>query len=371
MTAKNAEEENGSFLSNLKSTWLSESSPQEMEEVDLSPPPSRSPFLSDLIRAFRKLQEGQGTEEELRRQIDSLRQRLQAASMAFNELYNSPHNEPQAKTIGEKAFKAFKDHYEAIEEMEKYFRDGNISHMEDGITMAHSCTERLFEANEDFNNLQKEASKKICPQCNTKSDPNLKYCIKCGLEFPLINPAMRTGSEGPAISSESKAGKDLLSGDYSIPSAFMGVYESLEKMRKNQIDADTFISGIEKVKEVFSQARPQIANILTNQVDKLNVENDLKTSVLEIGKVLTEGIEDVLGGMDELISYTVSKNPRALVNGWNRVMSGGQQMLISQTRYSELYSLTGASVAAMGQSGEEQIENIAREEIHIVGEDDE
>lgn len=370
MAANNAEEENGSFLSNLKSTWLSDSSSQEMEEVDLSPPPSRSPFLSDLIKAFRKVQEGQGSKEELKRQIDSLKQRLQAASMAFNELYNSPHSEPQAKMIAEKACRAFSDHHEAIDEMEKFFHDGNISHMEDGITMAHRCTEHLFEANEEFNNLHKEASKKICPQCNTKSDPNLKYCTKCGLEFPLINPAMRPGSPGSAIPGESKAGKDLLSGDYSIPSTFMGVYESLEKMRKNQIDTDTFISGIEEVKGIFNQARPQIANILTNQVNKLNVENDLKISVLEIGKALTDGIDDVLGGMDELISYTVSKNPRALVNGWNRVMSGGQEMLMSQTRYGELYSLTGARVAAMGQSGEEQIENISREEIHI-GEDDE
>ncbi len=369
MAAKNAEEEEGSFLSNLKSTWLSEESPPEMEEMVSSPPPSRSPFLSDLIRAFRNVQEGKGSREELKRQTESLRQRLQAASMAFNEIYNSPHNEPQSKKIGEKVQQAFSDHHEALDEMEKFFQDGNISHMEDGIMMAHRCTEQLFEAYEDFNSLQKEASKKICPQCNTKSEPHLKYCTKCGLEFPLINPAMRPGSTDSPFPGESKAGKNLLSGDYSIPTAFMGVYENLEKMRKNQIDKDVFISKIEEVKGTFNQARPQIINILTNQVDKLKVDHDIKVSVLEIGKVLTDGIDEVLGGMDELISYTMSRNPRALVNGWNRVMSGGQQMLMSQTRYGELYSLTGARLASSGQSGEEQIENIIREEIHI-GEDE-
>jgi hypothetical protein len=370
MAAKNAEEENGSFLSSLKNTWLSEPSPEEMEEVDTSPPPSRSPFLSDLIKAYRKVQEGKGTKDELKRQVDSLRQRLQAASMAFNELYNSPHNEPAARKIAEKAHRAFNEHHEALDEMERFFHDGNAAHMEDGIMMASKCTDLLFEAYEDFNGLQREASMKICPQCNTKSEPHLKYCTKCGLEFPLINPAMRPGSGGSPFQADAKAGKDLLSGDYSIPTAFMGVYESLEKLRKNQMDSDTFIARVEDVKATFNDARPQIINILTKQLDKLKVDHDLKMSMLEIGKVLTDGIDEVLGGMDELISYTVSKNPRALVNGWNRVMNGGQQMLMSQTRYGELYSLTGARIATMGQSGEEQIANITREEIHI-GEDEE
>jgi hypothetical protein len=360
-------EEESSFIQSLKNAWVNVEDAPQGEPAYTGPPPSRSPFLSDLIIAYRKMKEGKGTPEQLKSEITSLSQRLQTALMAFNGLSSSPHADPEVKKIADQARDAFMEHQEAFAEMERFFADGDEEHLLGGIKTAEECTERLFEAYEQFGALQEEASKKTCLQCGKKNPSDVKYCQKCGMEFPLINPAMRPGT---TAAEASKAGKDLLTGEVSIPTTFMGIYESIEKIKKGQITGDEFVAKVEEVMVMFQETRPRAANILTNSVMKIQVERDFKESVLETGKILTDGLDDVIAGMEELITYSTGKNPKSLYNGWNRMMNGGQQLLIAQSRFSEMYVSAGALAGAVAQTGEEQIAEMSREEISIRGDED-
>jgi hypothetical protein len=363
----NMAEEESSFIQSLKSAWVNAEESPEAEPAYTGPPPSRSPFLSDLIIAYRKMKEGTGTAEQLKNEITSLAQRLQTALMAFNELCSAPHADPEVKRIAERARKAFREHQEAFQEMGRYFEDGSEDHLTKGIQLAEECTERLFDAYEQFGALQEEASKKTCLQCGQKNPSDIKYCQKCRMEFPVINPAMRPGS---TAAETSKAGKDLLSGEISIPTTFMGIADAIESIKKGQISGDEFVAKIEEVMGAFEEARPQAANILTNSVMKISVERDFKEAVLETGKTLTDGLDEVVAGMEELITYPSLKNPKALYNGWNRLMNGGQQLLIAQSRFSEMYISAGSLLGAVPPTGEEQIAEMTREEISIGGDDD-
>ena len=75
-------DDGNSFLQSLKQTWLSDEE-GPAEDVESGPPASRSPFLADLIFAYRKMKEGTGSGEELKSRIKSLATRLAAEKARF------------------------------------------------------------------------------------------------------------------------------------------------------------------------------------------------------------------------------------------------------------------------------------------------
>jgi len=365
-----AAEEN-TFLQSLKNTWLSEDEPAGQQEIPSGPPPSRSPFLSDLILTYRKMLEGSCTVEDLKEQVKSLSERLDLAMNGFRQMYNSPFGSADLKKVAQKVMNAYESHHRGLREIEKYFQNHLESFLINGIRTCEEATDELFAANDELKALEAEASKKSCLQCGTRNPPEVKYCRKCGMEFPLINPAMRP-SDGSSAET-TKAGKDLLTGGTSIPTTYTAIYEGIEKIKRGEISNEEFTGRVEAILSMFREAAPQITLLLTKQVATIPVEKDVKDAVLETGKVLTDGIEDAIAGMEEVMSYVTTKSGKALFNGWNRMMSGGQQILIAQARYGEMHAMASAGTlgSQVAASGEEHLANFTREDIQIRGEEDE
>jgi hypothetical protein len=359
------------FLQSLKNTWLSESDTTDQPDRPAGPPPSRSPFLSDLIFTYRKMLEGTSTVDDLKKQVTSLSERLDIAMNGFRQMYNSPFGSADLKKVAQKIMNAYESHHKGLREIEKYFPNHLESYLINGIKTCEEATDELFAANDELKALQDEASMRNCLQCGTRNPPERKYCRKCGMEFPLINQAMRPQDGGSAEST--KAGRDILTGGTSIPTTYTAIFDGIEKIKRGEISNDDYIQRIEDVLSMFREARPQVIQLLTRQVTQIPVEQDVKDAVLENGKVLTDGIDDAIAGMEELMTYVNAKSSKALFNGWNRMMSGGQQVLIAQARYGEMHAMASAGTLGtqVAASGEEHLQNFTREEIHFGGDEDE
>ncbi|MDQ7822645.1 MAG: zinc ribbon domain-containing protein [Candidatus Eremiobacteraeota bacterium] len=365
MAEKKESQEGASFLQSLRSTWV-EGSPQEAEVVEVGPPLSRSPFLSDLIRARLLLKEGKGNADEVSRQINLMKMRLTPLMASMEQMAAYPEESLLFKGAVEKAQKALVRHKEALEDMDLFFKDGKEFHLDEGIKACQEATDVLYSSYEQFGALNAEISKKSCLQCGTKNPPEVKYCQKCGMEFRVIGG----GYQVPLSPGEStKQAKDLLSGNVSIPTVFMAIYEELEKVKAGEVPDEVFVAHVQEVVDLFSLVKPQVEIILGKQLPQLGIDQSLKDSVAEVGRVLIDGIDEVLGGLDQLIRFTDRRVPKYLFDGWTAVMNGGQHILTAQTRFGEMLSQGAAMMKNMEVSGEEHIEQFTREET-VLGEEE-
>lgn len=329
-------EEENDFLNNLKNAWLSENENADNEAFS-SESFSRCPYLNELIKSYRRFNENKIAAKDFRSQLDLFSYQVKTAIESFEISYAQTKGTPRLKDISQKAYMAFKGLKEAIGKIEKQLENKEETSIPTGLKKAEEAIEKMFEAYEEFDRLSRDLSMKTCLNCGKKNTPEVKYCLNCRFEFPVIADSVQIGE------TELKPSKEK--SRFAIPSSFLGVFNGIEKLKNNELSANEFEETVNELKSRFNNARPHLEKIIMVEINEINVNLSLKDKFTEASKILTAGIEGALPAMDELISSGKSTDTAGLSSAWKKLLKCGQLIQEAQNTFSELYAGLSIEIA--------------------------
>jgi len=268
---------------------------EELEEY-------QSPNLKKLLDAGKGVCEGVVSDAELKKVVAEVKAELEKTIEEFSNIKKS--TKPDSLTAREQVIRierAFALHRDALEEINRYFKDGDTGHILNGLDMAQRATNRLYKSFLLLQQAAEVATTRMCIKCGHRNPLGANVCENCGAQLPKME-------EKPVSAVELMVGAEEQK--YYTSPHLDRLIKEVDMLKKGEISPEKFSATIDFMLNNLSVVKKEYRSLDTSffTEEEKKMFGDLFTSS-------EKAIEAYEGALQEMKRYFSDSNIAHLDNG--------------------------------------------------------
>ena len=261
---------------------------------------TRSPYVNELIRICREVKEGKKDPQELRTQLDSLKEMIDTLDVTADALKLT-----QPKSEG----------FEEEGEKDKELIPPALEKIQKASSTINEAQEKIAE---EIREIVEAKSMRVCMRCGAKTPIKEKYCTSCNaLLPPLPQEAM------PSHALDLTVGEAVVQQEQRlVPPNVRKIYESALKVGRGEISKEEFKETIDWYEGIIEKTKKEMTKIAKPK--KLGEEEEIVFE--DTKKLLEDGVKEAEEGINELKKYMEDEDKEHLIKGVNTLMDAGEKL---------------------------------------------
>jgi len=237
---------------------------------------------------------------------------------------SQPEEELDAEIL--KVEEAYKHLLEGLDEMGKFFKDNDKSHLVNGLEEVRLNSEQLVSSQKILEAPKKENTKKSCLKCGKENPLSAKFCVKC--RSPIPDFKIQSGEE---------ASLDLTLEDDRLshgrgPVMTENIYKltmAVENYRAGRINSEQLSATVEWLEKKIENGKRQFESQKKKKPD--NIPPEGRTLVEEMEKLTSDGFSEFGEAIKDFKTFFKTGEEYLLEKALSRATDGGEKLYKVQT----------------------------------------
>lgn len=292
------------------------------------PPLSKSPALNHLMKVGFAVADGHVDAAVFKPLLESLLAHSQQISASL-KVAASPGEEALLATRRDELESASRNFIIGLQEAERYFEDGDPTHIRNGLQMANQASEKLLELQDAFAAAEAAGRSRQCVRCGAENDVQSRQCQKCNAMLPTVLSGMESTVD-VRVDEQIQSSQHIMT---DTTQQLVNVVAAIQSGRLMIWDIVDTLQGLEKK---MRKAREDLDAMNPQEQASTQEELDL---LLQAHEMMDLGLREMQEGIDAMRLSVNQNNPANLDVGMEAFLTGADK--VAQVQMAAMGQTTG------------------------------
>ncbi len=291
---------------------------------------SESPFQNELMRVAHGVLKGTIRPDALRSRLDGLYRYARGLYESFDITVKGPREQQFYLEKGAEIKKTLKSYVRGLEEIGRYFKDRDSTHIRTGLDITAEAANQLLEYQKELVRINEEPETKLCFRCGSENEIWSHYCSKCNAAFPSFETASESSVEFVLDTQGAVKTQDHVDTEFT-----RRIIDAISKVRAGRLSSGSFRKELDEMEHKAENARKEKAK-LAFPTELVKADPAQAEFFEQIDQLTSTGIDEILEGLRRMRGYLEWGDDTALTFGLENVLAGADRLFIVQMMSQEM-----------------------------------